>query len=141
MTLKYSDAVLDLNDCPPVSCVDASREAYRFAFEDLSDERHLLPPLKRKPKRALTWDHVRQCTGWALSFYVTEEDARNAYRIVVQTIGLAKVRKEVGTHLAHWPIRHGDGLLTDVDENGHFDLHEHSSVDFGGRITTIGALA
>ena len=33
-----------------------------------------------------------------------------------------------------------DGLMTAVNKNGHFDLHEYENVDFSGRFIIISAL-
>lgn len=99
----------------------------------------MVPPSARKPKRALKWEHVKRCASWALSFYETEEDARAAYAGLVESIG-ETVHREIGTHLARWPIRASDGLRTITDDTGHFDLHEAATVNFSGRMTIVAAL-
>jgi hypothetical protein len=128
---KYQDNVRALPNCPPDGCRRGRRTCFRFVFDDVSDPNNFVPVLKRNPKRALKMSDLQRCSGWALSFFITLAQAVLVYE-KLQAQGVP-VKRALGTQIARGSLGTADGLMTDPDDDGHFDLHEVVGLDLIGR--------
>lgn len=123
---KYQKQTENIPNCPPPTCKPMNIEAFRFVFEDMNHRNNFLPVLLINPKRQLSKNSVR-CSGYALSFFSSSERAKNQYlklRKRNKNIG-----KRIGTHIAKGFIDETDGVVSEINKSGHFDLHEFKNVD------------
>jgi hypothetical protein len=135
MPHKYEAQVCILDSCPPGDCAPAGGDAFRFFFADTDDERNLKPVLSIKPKRGNAWSDAERCSGWALSCYLSLEMARAHYLAILDEH--PNFHKSVGTCVAGAALAPDDGVITQADDLGHFDLHESDGADLAGRFTII----
>jgi len=108
--------------CPPTDCIPKEIQAYRFTYEIIGDERNFIPVYLRTPRRFNDKSDLEKCSGFGISLYKSEEQAIAKYttlRNIIQNIS-----KTIGTHLAKGKIIERHGVITPVDVEGHFDLHE-----------------
>jgi hypothetical protein len=83
-------------------------------------------------------DDTRRCDSWALSFYISAENARAAFEKLQRSN--PKIHRAIGDSVAAGEVREGDGVICECDSEGHFDLHEYDSVTFDGRFTVVARL-
>ena len=125
MNFKYKNNMLEIsieNMCPPVECTTANIQAYRFTYELITDEKNFQPAYIKKPKRFNDKSDLDKCSALGISLYQSEEHATlkfNSLKNNIQNIG-----KTIGTHLAKGIIQKDFGVITSIDTEGHFDLHE-----------------
>ena len=113
--------------------------AYRWVSGELNDRRNWEPPLVKKPARATDMKDRERCSGYALSFFTSEEMARQRHARVIKAMNAAAAAT-LGTHLAAGSIDPEDGLASAPDARGHFDLHEDSRADLAPKFRVIGHL-
>ena len=123
---KYQKQIEDIPDCPSPACKPINIEAFRFVFEDMYHRNNFLPVLLINPKRQLSEDSAK-CSGYALSFFSSLEKAKNQY-LKLKKRNKA-IGKSLGTHIAKGFIDETDGVVSEINKSGHFDLHEFENVD------------
>ncbi len=131
---KYQKQIENIPNCPPPACRPVNTQAFRFVFEDTNHRNNFLPVLLISPKRQLS-KNTEKCSGYALSFFNSLEKARSRYlklKRVNRNIG-----KLLGTHIAKGFINETDGLASEADKCGHFDLYEVENADLKKKFCVI----
>lgn len=137
MTYKYQRQISQLNNCPPQKCVRKDMEAFRFVFKDINREENFLPPFVKNPRRMVSSgiDNEKRCDGHGLSFFVSLEKAKTFYARLKQSY--PNIHQSLGSHVARGVICKSDGVITLIQDNGHFTLHEFEGVDFKDRFQIV----
>jgi hypothetical protein len=142
MNFKYKSLMLEVgveDICPPTESVSNEIQAYRFTYEKLEDDRNFKPVYIKKPQRFNDKSDVEKCSGFGISLYKSEEHAVKKYSTlsnIIQNIG-----KTIGTHLAKGQILNDFGVITPIDEEGHFDLHESDTCNLHNIFTIVRKIA
>ncbi|MDB9309075.1 hypothetical protein PN471_10570 [Aphanizomenon sp. CS-733/32] len=136
---KYLDDIKDITDCPPTSCTNKNMTAFRFVFElnTENDWKNFLPSKKISPQRTLRNDKVK-CSGYGLSFFDSENNAKMFYETMRERND--NIHKSIGTHLAKVSIDQNDGVVTEINNRGHFDLHEYENTNWSHKFEIIAVL-
>jgi hypothetical protein len=132
--LKYQKQIEGIQNCPPPVCRSITIESFRFVFEDINHRNNFLPVLLINPKRQLTADPER-CSGYALSFFCSIGKAKTQYLKLKKRN--KNIGKSLGTHIAQGFINETDGLVSEINKNGHFDLHEFKNVDLKSKFSIV----
>jgi hypothetical protein len=75
------------------------------------------------------------CNKFALSFFVTLEQAAARYADLVDRLGdLDRAIERYGDHAGRIELREADGRSCEPNASGHFDLHEAVNVDWSNRV-------
>lgn len=131
---KYQKQIENIPNCPPPACRSVNTEAFRFVFEDTNHRNNFLPVLLINPKRQFS-KNTDRCSGYALSFFSTLEKAKNRY------LKLKKVNKNIGKllgdHIAKGFINETDGLVSETDKGGHFDLYEFENAELKRKFCVV----
>jgi hypothetical protein len=133
MTVFKYEAELNLRPDQPCPCprrfVRRRLTAYRFVHNEASDV-DFLPVAKIdgvKPKD--------KCCKFALSFFVTLEQATARYADLVDRLGdRDHAIERYGDHAGRIELSEADGLSCEPNASGHFDLHEAANVDWSNRV-------
>jgi hypothetical protein len=135
---KYAADIAAIADCPPKAYAPVDRTAFRFVFEDDANKhKSYLPNKKVKPTRTFK-DDVEHCTLWTISMFVTKEEAEKFYKDLIKKY--PKIKAALGTHVAEVQITAAHGICSEVDADGHFEMHEFANVDLATVGKTIGPL-
>lgn len=138
MNFKYKNNMLEIgiaDICPPVDCINSTIQAYRFTYDSINNEKNFQPVYVKKPKRFNDKSDLEKCSAFGISLYQSEEQATNKFNMlkdIIQNIG-----KTIGTHLATGLIKEYFGVITLIDKDGHFDLHELVDCDLTNEFTII----
>jgi len=132
--LKYQKQTEEIPNCPSPDCKSLTIEAFRFVFEDIHHRNNFLPALLINPKRQLTKDSDK-CSGYALSFFCSAETAKSQYLKLKKRN--KNIGKSIGTHIAQGVVNETDGLVSEINRNGHFDLHEFENTDLKNKFRII----
>jgi len=124
---KYQKQIESIPNYPSSACKPMNIEAFRFVFEDMNHINNFLPVLLIKPMRRLPTYSAR-CSGYALSFFTTLEKARSRY-LELKKRGIKNIEENLGTHIAKGTIDETDGVVSEINKSGHFDLHEFKNTD------------
>jgi len=133
---KYFEELGISSKCPPKKVVSKKRLAFRYIYESIENKNNFIPQyFKQSPPRRNSSDESL-CSDFALSFFMSEVNAIEYFLSFPQHI-----KKLLGyKNIAKGQLDKEDGLMTAVNKNGHFDLHEYENVDFSGRFIIISAL-
>lgn len=128
--LKYRELIQQIKnngcECPPPDSTIPNMEAYRYVFENDVKKINHLPGKVISPKRALK-DDIENCSYCGLSCYDTEINAITNYNNLIASIPL--IYKNIGDSLSKGKLSPEVGIVTSVDNTGHFDLYEHIEFD------------
>lgn len=112
------------------------KEAYRFVFANEPQKNHI-PPHKLHPNRLM--QQIKNgnvdLSGFALSNLETVKEACAFYRYLGRIC--KNVKKQIGDTLSYGVIDFNDGMITQTDSNGHFDLYESDSCDLNSTFKEI----
>ncbi|NJL11226.1 MAG: hypothetical protein HC908_16645 [Calothrix sp. SM1_7_51] len=115
-------------------------EAFRFIFELTKEEskNNFLPVLIQNPKRQLKAE--AKCSGYALSCFDTEKNAEARYQKLMKNN--RNIYKTIGTHLGKIYICETDGVVSEPNNDGPFDLHIYQETDFNSenKLEILGCL-
>lgn len=131
---KYK-AIALLTQCPPLESVSKEIDAYRYTFDPITNSENFIPQVVKKPGRFNDKSDLEKCSGYGLSLYENEQKAVDYYAELAKTI--SNIKKLVGSHLAKGKLELNDGVCTDVDIHGHFDLHEYENADLSQKFSII----
>lgn len=134
MTYKYGKDLAGIKDCPPKSNVETKNKGYRF-IRTPTNHSSFLPVALINPKRFMNASDAKKCSSWALSMFISEQQATNFFKKLEITVKNA--RKTLGDHVAELDLTVNHGLQTNADQNGHFDLHEFCGVDLSNAISKV----
>lgn len=127
--------------CPCEDAISKEMQAFCFVFSSMDDKSNLIPQsIKalssgRKPRRFKPTP-VFECDGFGLSMFVSKESAQ---------VFWDNLDIRVRTNLSYCNISSGlieknDGLITEIESNGHFNLHEFENTDLTKKFTIIDTL-
>ena len=130
---KYHAQMCLIPQCPPKAMAACQQQiAFRFTHDPVAAD-DFLPPYQINPRRAL--EKNRKCSGWALSFFVTQSQAQRKYE---ELKAICKnIKETIGTHISTVDLKEDDGLASAPARSGHFDLYEWDSADFSGRGSVV----
>lgn len=142
MTFKYQveiDRFIEQGAELPALHTIMDKEAFRFVFADAAQQNHI-PPHKLHPNRLKQQIKSRKVdlSGFALSNLETERQAIDFYNYLRKNF--KNVRKQIGDSLSFGTLAQTDGLITDTDTKGHFDLYESDSCDLSQTFTIVKSL-
>lgn len=140
MKLKYADFIDQFNNCIAADCSPVNREAFRWTFDQVTDERNFIPrylnptyPDKKK----------MDCIGYALSMFDTEEQARLKFNTLQKDRG--QIYKMLGTHVAKGDLTLQDGISGESslakNNHGHFSFFEFEETDLSEKFIIINKLS
>jgi len=108
--------------------------AFRFVHKNTTHPNCSLPNLKINPKRKIS-DCSRMCGGYALSFYVSLEHAKEGYKYCASHFH--NFKDTVGKHIAECQLTASDGRCEKTDKQGHFNFHEFEGTDLTNRFYNV----
>lgn len=125
--MKYQSDLCTIIDCPPQSCANIQRPAYRFVFNPICSK-SFIPQGKKSPQRVnKAANDTERCSLLGLSMFATEAKAISRYKYLKKMI--RNIDKTIGTHLATGTIEPKHGLVTEPNGHGHYDLFEYKNID------------
>jgi len=136
MELKYQKNIDEFENCESSNCKASQRNAYRWVFEDINDERNFLPRYLLKPDLK---NKNPRCTGYSLSMFDEAEQAKLRLRYICKDKKL--LYKVLGTHLGSGELTLEQGISNESSKNkdnlGHFEFFECVAVDLSKTFTII----
>ena len=134
---KYCAGCSEIENCPPDTYQPQSGTWYRIIYAE-NDKRSFVPPYQKDPPRLL--EKPGTCTDWALSFYLTEPQARKQYAYLSKV--MKDVDRKIGSHIAEVIINNDDGIASPANKrSGHIDLHEFTAAKLETQSTLLSAAA
>jgi len=137
MRYKYQAHLDSIANCPMPHFAPRKAEAYRYVFSD-SAEKSFLPVLAKNPNRALNWNDVDRCSGWALSFFTSAATARTLFESLRRLN--PRIHKSLGNGIAVGQLSSGDGVSCEAERSGHFELHEYDGTELASKFSLLEAL-
>ena len=125
--------------CPPNHYKPQNKLVYRWVFDDITDERNFQPEYHKNPKRCLKFSDKDKCRSLALSFFISEVQAKNRFSEIKDTNGV-KIYKTLGTMVAETNINEKDGVNSEPERTGHFSHHLVSGHEYESRFIIISKL-
>lgn len=129
MELKYQNEIdnfaFQTLKCPMVNQLPNDLEAYRFSFNPIEHEDNFLPNVVFDRKRGKPFNYTKavetvRCSRCSSSMYNTLDFARLAWKNLSP-----QVKENLGyTHLAKGILNNIDGLVTEINQKGHFGFYE-----------------
>ena len=131
---KYETDHKKCRPCPPGNAANSvKRAAYRLVSgKKPIPKEEFWPPAIQTPDRSFK-TKKKMCSGFALSFFETEPQARRHYHRLRNQLKQWKL-----DHVAETKIEPGDGKVTPTNSKGHFGLHEFKNCDLGTKSTILG---
>ena len=137
--LRYQSEIDEL-PCAMNGFEEWSGDCFRWTFDTIEDERNFSPVYKMDPQR-LGSDIKRNkanCNGWALSFFATQESAKD--RIKHITKDKQQLYMKLGTHTAKGNLCLEDGIRDETDGEGHFNHFEYCERDLALKFAIVEVL-
>ena len=136
MRYKYEEDINSIPSCPPRACRQRNVTGYRIVFEDVNRPENFLPVLKREPRRLnfMSTDALR-CSGYALSFFASFEQAQAKFQEIDSNHPNWAAKN--GDCIAEGEITSNDGLVSEPNGTGHFDLHEFEGTNVSQRFRVV----
>ena len=121
--LKYQVFLNDFDECDLSSYSMQERNAFRWVFEPISDERNFIPLYAK-----INYSGAKVvCKGFALSMYNEKDNAKKRFAELIAD--KPNSYKKIGTHLSNGLLKTSDGMSNEYDSTGHFSLFEFENVD------------
>lgn len=140
MHLKYDVEIKALHaagaPCPAVNAIyiASSFEAFRLVQNPLSAT-DFLPPAKVNHGRQKFGKRPVNCGAFALSYFKTYEQAQSQRCKLVALYGPST---KIGDYIASSLIEPNDGLCTQPNGHGHFDLYEEKNTALENKSSVSG---
>ena len=133
---KYREDHATLScDCPVGNGLsDYDGVAFRFVHKDTTHQNCSLPITKIRSVRKSN-NCKKDCGGFAISFYVSLEKARESHKYFADNSPVFK--QTVGEHIAECKLTSTDGKREAIRDDGHFNFHEFEGTDFTNRFENI----
>lgn len=130
---QYGIDEYEIPQCPPPNAESVNIVAWRWTFNPFTE--NCFSPLgKINPKRILS-GKVDKCSCWGLSMYSNQSDAENVFKELEFTVKNA--RKNIGDHVSCGNILESDGVITEIESNGHFDFHPYVNIDVSSKFNPV----
>jgi len=133
VNFKYRQDLANFDPCPPLDVIARNEVAYRFVHSDIEDHRNFKPVSKINPQRKLKPE--QQCSGFALSFFHTRDQAVKRFGELRRTN--PNIEKTLGNQLVACPIFPDNGRASRPNTHGHFDFWEVDGVDWASRVQIV----
>lgn len=116
-----------------------NKDAYRYVFSEVNPNNHK-PIYIQKPQRAISdMDKKRFSTsGYALSCFEQEDKAIQRYNALKANI--RNIALTMGDALCNGTLNEEDGLITQANDDTHFDLYEYCDCDLSSKFKIIKVL-
>lgn len=139
MTFKYQEAIDSYiektHTTLPSLIIPKDKEAFRFVFANNVAKNHL-PIFLSSPQRINNpRNHV---TGFALSCFETVETAESKFCKLLKSS--PNIRKTIGDSLSKGNLSSEDGMITETNTEGHFELFESTTCNLTQTFNVIKAL-
>lgn len=134
MIYKYAQYLENIHtlrpSCPPKEAVEVEMEAFHFVYEPYENTLNFVPPsikarLERRSTRKYPAKDIDDCDGYGLSMFPTEIQASNFWQKLPIRIKALLGYKNIAAGV----IDKTDGVITPIENNGHFNLHEFEGCD------------
>lgn len=138
MEFKYHAEIESIPDCPPADYKSQKLRAFRFVFGDSNHQNNFHPVLVIKPKRKNNRRFRRnsaKCQGYGLSLFNSLENAQKKYLDLIDSY--PTIHQTIGTHIAEGVIEESDGVVSEVNRDGHLTLHESESADLTSKFALV----
>lgn len=122
MQLKYNEEIINCIDYNLSEFKEASRIAYRWVCEDISNEANFLPYNILCPKP----EYFKKQAFWALSFFSNVSSSIARHKKL--SLNKKNIDKKLGTHIAKGILKVSDGISNNHAKEGHFDFFEYEDV-------------
>lgn len=135
------EAYDNIGICPCEDAISKEILAFRFVFENMDNLDNFIPQSikaiqqDKKPRR-FPKTPVFLCDGFGLSMYISKESAKTAWGHLPIQARNNLAYKQIAKGL----IEKNDGVITPIQTNGHFDLHEFQHTDLAKKFTIIDTL-
>jgi hypothetical protein len=141
MAWKYQKEIENISNCPPDNYEEKYKIAFRWVFKEVNHPNNFRPPLAIEPTRINKGQFKNNpekiCEGHALSLYDTVDNARASYLMLKKR--RRKIEQTLGTHIAKGVIAKTNGVVSERDKYGHFNLHEYENIDLKSKFEWIAA--
>ena len=122
--------------CPPLNIQQNEILSYHFVKSPIKCEFNFKPKVLKRPIRVNSLDDLRLCSNYALSFFTSEDSARQVFKGFPN-----RIKQLLGyTNIAQGTIKPFMGACTQVDHSGHFDLYENENIEMCDHFHIIGDL-
>ncbi len=138
MELKYKDFLRQFDHCPAANFSGVSMLAFRWVHAQAHENDFKPLWLIQYPPAKVLDESDKMCSGYGLSLYKNETEAKARYKAVLANKPpklQVKFRRDKGDYIAHLQLHETDGLAGDFnEETSHFDFHEYENADLSKRI-------
>ena len=122
--------------CPPADSIPKEGKAFRWVFDEMSDERNFMPHYFRHPGLVHEFGDLKKCRALGRSMFDSLSNARIALLFRLESLNpRTRARKE--TQIAEGAILDTEGLCGPTDAKGHFTFHPVESSTFETRFSVI----
>lgn len=145
MTYKYTQFLESINNirpsCPPKEAVQVNMEAFHFVYEPFDNSLNFVPPsikarLEGRSTRKYPATDIDDCDGYGLSMFPTQLQAHSFWQKLPMRIKVLLDYKNIASGI----IEKEDGVITPVEDNGHFNLHEFETSNLGRKFHSVARL-
>lgn len=135
MCYKYSEYLNKSGtECPPQSCRPKTRVCFRYVWIARDPDESFLPVALMQPTRKFK-NADEECSGYALSFFITLEKILRRFGQLRKNI--PNISQTLGDHIAQGTLDENDGVQTQPDGRGHFELHEYVDVRLSPKFKVV----
>jgi hypothetical protein len=136
-------------DCPPKSYKPNNLKAFRWVFENITDERNFQSQYEKHtknpkpPKRYNDMNDLDKCEAMALSMFISLEFARKRFFFLKNEQPHPmneNAFRFLGSQIAEGNITEQDGVNQEPDRKGHFNHHPVEHFDYKTRFKIIESL-
>jgi len=131
----YGDNINQLSNCPPECYAEVNVLAYRWIFDNISDERNFVPRYFSRPPKYNWKNDEEKCKDLAISLFDSCNNAKSRFNFFFKTMN-NKAYQFLGTKIAECFLSHKDGVadICDKDKFGHFNFHPYKN---GNRLQNL----
>lgn len=118
---------------PPLFAIN-QKIAFRFVFSDKPEKNHI-PVYKQKPRRIISDKDKNSLStsGFALSCFEDENQAEKRYKQL--KAHMKNISLTIGDALCAGYLSQSDGLITESNNETHYDLYEFKDCDLSQSLT------
>lgn len=118
----------------PILFEPVNQDAYRYVF-DVEHPNNHKPVYVHKPQRIISDIEKNQLntSGYALSCFDKEDNATQKYESLKKHF--SNIAKALGSAMCYGILDETDGLITEINNEGHFDLYEFYECNLSSKFT------
>lgn len=133
----YNKEISFIPKCPPANALSKDIEAWRWTAHPVTDN-CFHPEALNNNKRFLDSSDRTKCSAWAVSMFISEDDAKKRMDEICENN--PNFRKKKGGHVSKGHIALSDGIVTKTDDNGHFNFHPYNCFDWKSSFILVGKI-